>query len=130
KLAGKFLVLAHIGRNHLVDLARLQEKPEAAIVDPGIVGDNREVFDARRAQREDQVFRNAAEAEAPGHYAHAVPEEAVEGRLRVFIDFFHRDCLFIIVPNVAPGMFYLPPGSDYFNRNQSRLPAEHWQSVG
>ena len=40
------LVLADIGRDHLLDLPRLQQPAEADAVDAGIVGDDRQTLDA------------------------------------------------------------------------------------
>ena len=40
----EFLVLADIGRDHLLDLARLEQHAEAEAVDAGIVGDGGEVL--------------------------------------------------------------------------------------
>ena len=83
------LVLADIGRDHLLDLAASPAAAQAEIVDAGIVGDDGEVLDAGLAHRVDQVLGNAAQAEAAGHDRHAV-EEPVERRFGVGIDFVHE----------------------------------------
>jgi hypothetical protein len=63
-LALELLVLAHVAGNHLLDLARLEQLAQAETVDTGVVGDDGQVFDAAVAQRVDQRFGNAAQAEA------------------------------------------------------------------
>ena len=83
------LVLADIGRDHLLDLPRLEQQAEAGAVDAGIVGDDGEVLHAGVADRLDQRLRDAAQAEAAGHDQHAVLEHAGERRLCVGIDFLH-----------------------------------------
>ena len=62
-LLGEQLVLAHIGRDHLADLARLEQPAEPDAVDAGIVGDEGQVLRARITNRLDQRLRNAAQAE-------------------------------------------------------------------
>ena len=77
-LALEFLVLADVRGNHLADLPRLEQQPEPEAVDAGIVGDHREIARARVAQRDDEVLRNAAQAEAAGHHRHAIAREPGE----------------------------------------------------
>ena len=40
----EFLVLADVGRNHLADLPRPQQNPDAEVVDAGVVADDRQVL--------------------------------------------------------------------------------------
>src|ERR1700759_4315545 len=86
----KQLVLADIGRDHLLDLPRLQQAGEPDAVDAGIVGDHREALHPGLAERVRQGLGNAAEAEAAGHDHHAVLEKAIEGRFRVGVNLFHE----------------------------------------
>ena len=83
------LVLADIGRDHLLDLPRLQQPAEADAVDAGIVGDDRQVLDAGVADRVRQGLGDAAQAEAAGHDHHAVLEDAIECRFGVGINLVH-----------------------------------------
>src|SRR5439155_26722632 len=50
----ELLVLAHVGGDHLADLAGPQELAEPLIVDAGIVRDHRQVLHPRLADRVDQ----------------------------------------------------------------------------
>ena len=73
------LVLADVGADHLVDLAVCQQQAEAEAVDAAIVGDDRQATGSGVADRGDQVFGDAAKAEAAGHDGHAVEQHAREG---------------------------------------------------
>ncbi len=81
------LVLADIGRDHLLDLAIVQQHPQAQPVGAAIVGDDGDVPDAIVLQRRDQVLRIAGQAEAAAHHGHAVEGEALQGRGGIGIDF-------------------------------------------
>ena len=83
------LVLADIGRDHLLDLPRLQQAAQPDAVDAGIVGDHGQVLDAGIADRVRQGLGDAAQAEAAGHDHHAVLEDAVECRFGVGVDLVH-----------------------------------------
>ena len=83
KLLREELVLAHVGRDHLLDLTRLEHHAEADSVDACVVGDHREVLHAGFRNRFDQGFGNSAEPKAAGHQRHAVTEQPVEGCRRV-----------------------------------------------
>src|ERR1700730_3904549 len=61
---GEALVLADIGRDHLLDLSALEQQAESGAVDPGIVRDDGQPLDAGLLDRIDQLLRNAAQAEA------------------------------------------------------------------
>ena len=89
ELLGEQLVLADIGRDHLLDLARLEQAGKPDAVDAGIVGDHREALHAGLADRVRQGLGDAAETEAAGHDHHAVLEKAIEGRFRVGVNLFH-----------------------------------------
>ena len=88
-LLGEQLVLADIGRDHLLDLPRLQQAAEPDAVDPGIVGDHGQVLHAGIADRVRQGLGDAAQAEAAGHDHHAVLENALECGFGVGIDLVH-----------------------------------------
>ena len=92
-LLGEQLVLAHIGRDHLFDLPRLKQKTKAGTVDAGIVRHDGEVLHAEVADRLDQLFRNAAKAEASGTDQHAVFQQPCQRRFCVGINFLHAALL-------------------------------------
>ena len=70
----------------LRDLPRLEQLAEAELVDAGVVGDHGEAVHAGVAQREDQVLRDAAQAEAAAHHRHPVAHHVGERGLRARID--------------------------------------------
>ncbi len=74
------LVLADIGRDHLLDLPGVEQQAEADAVDARIVGHDGQVLHAGIADRQDQRFGDAAQPEAPGHDQHAVLQQAGERR--------------------------------------------------
>ena len=76
----ELLVLADVGRDHLPDLARLQQDADAEVVDAGVVADDGEVLRAARVQRGDQVLGNAAQAE-PAHQDRRAVGNERDGRL-------------------------------------------------
>ena len=91
KFAGKILplellVLAHIGRDHLLHLPRVQQHAETEAIHTGIVGDDGEVLRALPLYFGDQILGNAAQAETARHDRHSVEQHAVERRLRAGID--------------------------------------------
>ena len=67
ELALELLVLADVGRDHFLDLPRLHEHAHAGFVHAGIVADYGEPAGPACVQRLDEVFGNAAEAEAAHH---------------------------------------------------------------
>ena len=68
----EFLVLADVGRDHLAHLPRAQQRPDAVVVDAGVVADDGQVLGAAAMQRGDQVFGNAAQPEAAHHDGGAI----------------------------------------------------------
>ncbi|MNH98871.1 hypothetical protein D3C73_516230 [compost metagenome] len=66
------LVFADVGRHHFADLAVGQQYAEAETVDAAVVGDHGEVACALALDLGDQVFRDAAQAEAASDHGHAV----------------------------------------------------------
>src|SRR6185295_11952119 len=93
ELALELLVLADVARDHLSDLARVEELAEAEAVDTGVVRDHGEVLDARVAQRIDQRFGDAAQAEAADGDQLAVADDAGERSGSARKDFVHRGFL-------------------------------------
>ena len=89
-LALELLVLADVARDHLLDLARLEQLAEAEAVDAGVVRDDGQVLDARIAQRLDQRLGNAAQAEAADGHQLAVANDAGQGGGRAWEDLVHR----------------------------------------
>ena len=83
------LVLAHVRRDHLLDLFGIEQQPEAYAIDPAIVGDDRQALDPGLTDRIDQGFGNATQPEAAGHDQHAVPQQPVKRRPGVWVDFSH-----------------------------------------
>jgi hypothetical protein len=79
----EFLVLAHVGADHLPDLPRAQQLAEPLIVDAGIVRHDGEAGDAAVPDCVDQPLRNAAQAEAARADGHAVEQQPVERRRRI-----------------------------------------------
>ena len=68
----ELLVLADIRRDHLRDLARLQQNAEAKVIDAGIVADCGEAFRALCTERLDEILRNPAETKPAHHDRRAV----------------------------------------------------------
>ena len=88
-LLGEQLVLADIGRDHLLDLPGLQQPAQPDAVDAGIVGDHGQVLDAGLADRVRQGFGDAAKTKTARHDHHAVLENAIECRFGVGVDLVH-----------------------------------------
>src|SRR5207248_10316656 len=88
KLPLEFLVLADVGRDHLFDLPRVQEDARAELIDARVVADDGEVLRTACVQRADQIFRNAAQAEAAHHDRRAVRYER-DGRVGARQDLVH-----------------------------------------
>src|SRR4029077_6210034 len=89
-LALELLVLADVARDHLLDLARLEQLAEAEAVDAGVVRDDGQVLDARIVQRIDQGLGNAAQAEAADGHQLAIADDAGQGGGRAWEDLVHR----------------------------------------
>jgi hypothetical protein len=83
----ELLVLADVGRDHLLDLPRAQQLAEPLIVDPGIVRGDGQVLDPAGDDRVDQPLGNSAQAEPAGGDGHAVEQQPVERGLGIGIDF-------------------------------------------
>ncbi len=88
-LALELLVLADVARDHLLDLARLEQQAEAEAVDAGVVRDDGQVLDPAVAQRVDQRLGYAAQAEAADRQQLVVAHQAVERRSGARIELFH-----------------------------------------
>jgi len=83
------LVLADVARDHLSDLAGLEQDSKACSVDARVIGDEGQIPRARLAHRLDQSLRDAAKAESARHQGHAVLDLAGERLLSVGVDFSH-----------------------------------------
>ena len=73
----------------MLDLARLEQQAEAEAVDARVVGDAGEVLHARVAQRGDQRFGNAAQAEAADGECLPVLDDVLKRGRRAGIDLVH-----------------------------------------
>jgi hypothetical protein len=82
----ELLILADVGRDHLLDLPRAQQLAEPFIVDPGIVRGDGEVLDPARLDRVDQPLGDSAQAEAARGDGHAVEQQPVERGFGIGID--------------------------------------------
>src|SRR2546430_383773 len=89
-LALELLVLAYIGGDHLLNLARLEEQAHAEIVDARIVADDGKAFDAAADQCLDEILRDPAQPEAARGDRHVVAQHSLERRGGVWIYLFHR----------------------------------------
>ncbi|MNZ49236.1 hypothetical protein D3C78_669970 [compost metagenome] len=67
-------ILANVGSDHLADLPVFQQHAQAEAVDAAVVGNHGQALDAHATDLRDQVFRDAADAEAAGNYRHVVGE--------------------------------------------------------
>ena len=85
------LVFPDVRADHLGDLAGLKQQSQPEIVHPGIVGNGGDACHAGIAQRDDQVFGNAAKTEAARHDRHAVEQEPLQRRLGALVNLFHRE---------------------------------------
>ena len=90
KLLREQLILADIGRDHLLHLLRLQQDAKADAVHAGIVGDEGEVLCAGLFDGLDQRLGDAAEAKTAGHEGHAVLDQPGHRRSGVGVNFFHE----------------------------------------
>src|SRR5690606_14018643 len=112
ELALEFLVLADVGGNHLADLARAQQQPEAEAVDAGVVGDHRQALDPGIPQRGDQRLGDAAEAETADREGLVVRDDAAEGFAGVLVEAgcSHFEFPGGRTPSLARRVVIWPPG--------------------
>ena len=87
--AGKDLVLADVARDHLLDLAGLEQDAEADPVDAGVIRNKGQVLRPRFAHRVDQDLGHPAKAEAARHQDHSILDLAGERFVRVGVHFSH-----------------------------------------
>ncbi|MCY1369403.1 hypothetical protein D9M69_564410 [compost metagenome] len=66
------LVFANVGGHYFFDLPVFQQHAKTETVDAAVVGNHGQVTGAFALDLGDQVFRNAAQAEAASDYRHAV----------------------------------------------------------
>ena len=88
-LAHEFGVFAHIGRDHFLDLAGVQQLPKTKPINPCVVGRNRKVFCSRIPNGRDQQFGDAAQTKATRRNQHAVEQHTIKRCSGRRIDFFH-----------------------------------------
>ena len=84
------LIFAHVAGDHFLHLPGFQKQADPEIVDSGVVGDQREVFRAFADEGGNEIFGDAAEAEASEQNGGAV-FNACDGGIRVrdaFVHFF------------------------------------------
>ena len=82
----ELLILAHVRRDHLRNLPRFQQLSEAKAIDAGVVGDDGKALHPGIAQRGNQFFGDAAQAETAGHDRHPVEQQAIKRGLRIGIE--------------------------------------------
>ena len=92
-LAGELLVFAHVGGDHLLDLARFKQLAEAEAVDARVVRDDGEVLHAGVLERIDQRLGNAAQAEAADRERLPVGHDPLECRVCGGINLVHSGSL-------------------------------------
>ena len=81
-------IFANVSGNHFFDLAILQEDADAEVVDAGIVADDGEILGAFAADGSDEVFGDAAEAEA-SHEDRGTISEVGDGGVGAGDPFIH-----------------------------------------
>src|SRR5262245_24206101 len=67
RLPLEFLVFANVAANEMRHLLRPDEHPDAEVVNAWVVADDGQVAGTAGVQRPDQIFRQAAQAEAAAH---------------------------------------------------------------
>src|SRR5512133_577175 len=87
-LALELLVLAHVRRDDLPDLPRLQQHAEAELGGAAVVGDERQVLHALPVQRQDEVLGVPAQAE-PAHHQRGAVLHVRHGRVGRLDDLVH-----------------------------------------
>ena len=87
----KQFVLTDIGADHLLDLTTFQQDAEAKAINAAIVGYDRQVSNPGQPHGRDKIFRNAAEAKAPGHHCHPVKQQARERCVSIGVNFLNHD---------------------------------------
>ncbi|MNS76962.1 hypothetical protein D3C72_1105290 [compost metagenome] len=92
-LALELLVLAHVGRDHLPDLARGQQQAQAEAIDAGVVGDAGQLLGAAVAQRGNQRLGDAAQAETANGDCLAVADDACKRFCGAGVDLVHASLL-------------------------------------
>ena len=83
------LVLPHIGGDHFLGLAAVEQDAQALAVDAGIVGHHGQILDAGIADRKDQGFWDTAQAETAGHDGHAILEQPGQCGFGIRMDLVH-----------------------------------------
>ena len=86
ELPFEFPVLAHVAGDHFANLPRLQQQAQRPSIHAGVVACHGQILLAGVAQRDDQRFGNAAQAEPAHGDRHAVFDDAVQCSLRTRIN--------------------------------------------
>jgi hypothetical protein len=74
ELSLELAVLTDVARDHLANLASLEQPAQAEVIDAGVVADDGEVARAAPVQGEQKVLRVPADAETPAHDRRAVED--------------------------------------------------------
>ncbi len=74
----ELLVLAHVARDHLLDLPGPQQLADALTIDPGIIRNKGQMLRSCLLDRVEQPLGHAAQTEAARCDRHAVEQQTVE----------------------------------------------------
>ena len=88
-LAHELGVLAHIGRDHLLDLTGLQKNADTEIIDARVVRGEGQILRARIANGAEKKLGDTAQAKAARRDKHSVVQKPVEGLRRRTVDLVH-----------------------------------------
>jgi predicted nucleic acid-binding OB-fold protein len=86
----EFLVLADIGRDHLLHLPGAKQLADALVIDARVVAREGEAGNTALAHRVQQALGYAAKAEAATGDQQAVLQQAIQRRLGVRVKFFRH----------------------------------------
>src|SRR6185312_12295439 len=99
KLALELGILADVARDHLADLAGLEQQAQAPAVHAGVVAGNGQVARAGRPESEDECLGDATKAKAANGDEYSVTSESCERRVGAWIEFVHANST---APHYAP----------------------------
>src|SRR5262249_37059632 len=108
-LLGKELVFADVGRDHFLNLATLEQMPEAEAVRARVVGDDGQTLNPGCPNLGDEAFRVADQPEAAAHDGHAVAQQPVERGARRIVDLVHTPPMMVrLCSRMNCGTYQLP----------------------